>query len=159
MYVSPKCLSFGPPKGAFTHCSFCHATHQTSDSPWHRSVAFWALELKVSTVAEERRGAPSLSLPLKSRCSVAGEAALSASTLRYVTGGNTHLRTLSISFFLKQSPPFQHSQSNNAIRTLLEYAQEALPLFTIVFYVFTLQEPILNPKSTLLRKSTLFLTS
>lgn len=35
---------------------------------------------------------------------MAGEAALSASTLRYVTGGNTHLRTLSVSFFLKWSP-------------------------------------------------------
>lgn len=94
----------------------------------------------MSTVAEERRGAPSLSLPLKSRCSVAGKAALSASTLRYVTGGNRHLRTLSISFFLKQSPPFQHSQSNNAIRTLLEYTQEALPLYLLYRSPFSTQK-------------------
>lgn len=90
----------------------------------------------MSTVAEERRGTPSLSLPLKSRCSVAGEAALSASTLRYVTGGNTHLRTLSVSFFLMQSPPPpQHSQSNNDIWTLLE----ALSLYLLYRSPFSSQ--------------------
>lgn len=123
-YVSPKCLSFGPSKGAFTHCSFCLATHQTSDGPWHRSVPFWALELKVSTVAEERRGASSLSLPLKSRCSVAGTLCLHSP----LCNRWKHTPTHPLHLFLSQTePPFQHSQSNNAIRTLLEYAQEALP--------------------------------
>lgn len=98
-------VAFRPLKGAFSHRQLCHATRQTSDSSWHHSVAFGALELKVCTLAEERRASPSLSLPLKSRCSVAGKAALSASTLRYVTGGSTHPRTLSVSFFLKRTPP------------------------------------------------------
>lgn len=52
---------------------------------------------EVSLLKEQSRGMPSLWLSIKSRRSVAGKAALSASTLYYVTGGNTHPRTLSVS--------------------------------------------------------------
>lgn len=51
----------------------------------------------------ELRHAVSLSLPPKSHCSVAGEAALSASTLCYVTGGNTHTHAASLSLPLSLS--------------------------------------------------------
>lgn len=51
----------------------------------------------VPSCGTELRHAVSLSLPPKSHCSVAGEAALSASTLCYVTGGNTHTHAASLS--------------------------------------------------------------
>lgn len=72
---------------------------------------------------------PSLSLPLRSHCSVAGKAALSASTLYYVTGGNTHTHapSLSLSLSLKQTPHKYHNDDRDTfgVRT------GALPLYIL----------------------------
>lgn len=59
---------------------------------------------------------------------MAGKAALSASTLYYVTGGNTHTHapSLSLSLSLKQThkPAHTHTNTTTVIGTHLEYAQE-----------------------------------
>lgn len=73
----------------------------------------------VPSCGTELRHAVSLSLPPKSHCSVAGEAALSASTLCYVTGGNTHTHAASLSL----SPPLSLTD-----RDALRVHTGALPL-------------------------------
>lgn len=72
---------------------------------------------------ELRQAVASLSLPLKSRCSVAGEAAHSASTLYYVTGGNTHTHAPSLS--LSNRPMNVHKRRGDDRDT---FGVGALPL-------------------------------
>lgn len=62
-----------------------------------------------------------LSLPLKSRCSVAGKEAHCASTLCYVTGGNTHPRNLSLSH--TQTHKYEHTNTTQQEGIFVESAQ------------------------------------